>query len=88
VISELAKTWWAPMILWVTLLLVVVSIGWYIVGKFRDRDENDQDQSSNLLSNYRDLHSQGDLSDVEYRKIKSVLATKLRGELNDSGEEG
>jgi uncharacterized membrane protein len=76
------------MILWVTLLLVVVAIGWYILGKFRDRDENDQDQSSNLLSNYRDLHSQGDLSDVEYRKIKSVLATKLRGELNDSGEEG
>jgi len=65
-----------------------VAIASYVLGKFRDRDENDQQRSSNLLTNYRDLHSQGNLSDVEYRNIKSVLAMKLQDELNESGEEG
>ncbi len=79
---------WTPLIVWVTVLLMIVAVGWYVVGKFRDRSENDQETSSNLLTNYRELHSQGNLSDAEYRNIKSVLATKLQDELNDSGEEG
>jgi hypothetical protein len=34
------------------------------------------------------MHSQGEISDAEFRTIKTTLADRLRDELNDNGEKG
>ena len=43
---------------------------------------------ANGSQNVRELHSQGELSDEEFRTIKTNLATQLQDELNDNGEKG
>ena len=72
----------------VVVLVVITIAGIHIVRRFRGRDEEDQPMASEMMTNFRELHSRGDLSDAEYRTIKTVLATKLREQINDTGEKG
>ncbi|HVU86888.1 MAG TPA: hypothetical protein VHD36_06180 [Pirellulales bacterium] len=44
--------------------------------------------TNEMLTNFRELHSQGELTDVEYRTIKATLSARLQDELKDSGKEG
>ena len=39
--------------------------------------------ANELIANFREMHSRGDLTDADYRKIKSVLGAKLHGGLKD-----
>ena len=65
--------------------LIVVAV--YAVGKFRGGAEEERLGASELLSNFRELHSEGDLSDEEFRTIKTLLSGKLQRErLRNSGE--
>ena len=41
-----------------------------------------------MLTKFRDLHSKGELSDEEFRTIKTKLADQLRAELKDTDETG
>ena len=62
------------------LALVVAASLWGIVkirSWFRERD--DPAASANqMLSQYREMHQRGDLSEEEYRLIKSRLTHQLR----------
>jgi hypothetical protein len=71
----------------VTMLLVLLVVAYYIVRRFRDRAREDQPTSNELLTNFREMHHEGDISDAEFRVIKSVLGGKLRQELKDAGED-
>lgn len=62
-------------------LAVLFAVGFYLIGKLRGRYRESEQGSSLLLDKFRDLHSEGQLSDEEYRNIKSKLAAKLRDEL-------
>ncbi len=73
----------AQAVIWSTVLLIVIVIAVFIVGRLRDRMDNDRLASNELLTNFRELHLQGDIEDSEFRDIKSVLGTKLKRELND-----
>ena len=57
---------------------IAVAVGFYLVGKFRGAYRQTDVVDTNLLSNFRELHSRGELSDEEYRTIKAQLATKIR----------
>jgi hypothetical protein len=59
-------------------------VGFFLIGKFRHGFRTSDQGSSQLLDNFRDLHSRGQLSDEEYRNIKSKLAAQLRNELRES----
>lgn len=65
-------------VLWVAGLAMVTAVCWYLIGKFRGSYRQSDLEPSNLMSNFRDLHSQGELTDEEYRNIKSKLATQLQ----------
>lgn len=65
-------------VLWVAGLALVTSVCVYLVGKFRGSYRESDLEPSNLMSNFRDLHSQGELTDEEYRNIKAKLATQLQ----------
>ena len=71
-----------------TALAILTVIGAFVVKKFRDRNDDDRPTANDLLTNFRDLHDEGDISEKEYRNIKTVLGDKLHQELSDNGEKG
>lgn len=78
----------AQLVIWTTVLLVLMAVGWYAVGRFRDKTDDDRLTANELLTNFEELHQQGDINDAEYRTIKTALGAKLRQELEDSESKG
>ncbi len=63
----------------------------YLASKFRGEalQEEPQERIANdLLTKFRDLHSEGGLTDAEYRTIKTKLSTRLQEEIKENGETG
>jgi len=75
------------LVLLIAATAAVVAVGVYIVGRVRAGLREDDAPSSELLSNFRELHARGELSDEEYRTIKAMLSARLQEEIKDSGEE-
>ncbi len=78
----------AQLVIWTTVLLVLMTVGWYLVGRFRDNADDDRLTANELLTNFEELHHQGDINDAEYRTIKTALGAKLRKELEDAENKG
>lgn len=78
----------AQVVLWLAAGAALVAVGIYVVAKVRQRYTENGPGSHHLMTNFRELHSQGELSDDEYRTIKAMLAARLQHELKDKGEEG
>lgn len=78
----------AQAVIWSTVLLIVIVTAAFVVGRLRDRMDDDRLEANDLLTNFRDLHLQGDIEDSEFRDIKSVLGTKLKRELSDKDQRG
>lgn len=86
--KEFLFTTAAQAVIWTTVLLILVVLGWYVAGRFRDRIEDNQPSANELLTNFRDLHHRGDINDSEFRTIKTVLGAKLQEELKDTDGKG
>jgi hypothetical protein len=67
-------------------IAIVVTIGVYVVARVRSEWIESKPETSDLITNFRELRESGELSEKEYRTIKGMLADKLARELNDSGE--
>jgi len=78
----------AQVVIWLAVLTILVVIGVYVINVFRGGSGDDSPEASELISNFNDLHSQGELSDEEFRTIKSMLAERLQSELKDNGGKG
>lgn len=76
------------LIVWMAVLAILLAIAGYIISKVRGKAVQQEPVASELLTKFRDLHSQGGLSDAEYRTIKTTLASRLEVELKDNGEKG
>jgi uncharacterized membrane protein len=85
---EFLHTTAAQVALGVTLVAILVVIGIYVVGRVKSSFREGGISTNELLTNFRELHSRGELSDVEYRTIKATLSARLEQELKDSGKEG
>ena len=81
---EFLTTSIASAVLWVAVLLVMLAVGYYVVRRFRDRSDDDRQTASDLLTNFREMHQEGDISEMEFRTIKTVLGRKLQEELKDA----
>jgi len=68
------------------VLATLAAVGFYLIGKFRGGYRQSDLSVSHLLDNFRELHSRGQLSEEEYRNIKSKLADQLREELRKTEE--
>jgi uncharacterized membrane protein len=73
---------------WCAALALLIALAVYAVGRFRGGAEEERLGASELLSNFREVHSEGGLSDEEFRTIKTLLSEKLQRELRNSGEKG
>jgi len=76
------------LVVWIALLAVALAVVYYLTGKIRAGPAQREPQASELLSKFRDLHSQGVLSDEEFRTIKTTLTGELQEELNGNEEKG
>ena len=73
------------------VLAIVTVVAIYVIGKFRGealKDEQSEPIASEVMSKIRELHSRGEVTDEEFRTIKTKLATRFQGELKDNGETG
>jgi uncharacterized membrane protein len=84
---QLLRTAEAQLVILLAVLLIASAVAWYLVARFRDRIDEDE-SASDLLTKFREMHHRGDLSQAEYRTIKTMLAEKLQDEINDGGETG
>ena len=73
----------AQLVLWGALFAALLAVGFYVVARVRRsiREDADVPTANEMMSKFRDLYSQGDLSDEEYRTIKSTLAGKFQKEI-------
>jgi len=76
------------LVLWFAVLATLIAVAAYVVGKTRPEPSQKEPQASQLLSKFRELHSRGDLSDAEYRTIKTTLAAQFQKELKDNDQTG
>ena len=88
---EFLQTTPAQAVIWVAALLTIGCLGLYIVKTIRQwGDTGDETSSNELLTRFRGMHDEGDISQTEFKRIKSLLGGKLQHELesNDAEEDG
>ena len=71
----------ARVLMWLAVIVFLVAGLVYLMRWLRGADEDESSQSGDLLTSFRDIHSRGQLSDDEYRTIRSRLAARMQGEL-------
>lgn len=74
----------AQLVILVAMTAALIAVGVYVILKVRGGGPEELPSASSLLTNFRELHSEGDLSDEEYRTIKAVLSEQLQEELKDN----
>jgi len=76
------------LVVYMAILAGSVAVTAYVVSKLRGDPVQHEPKASELMSKFRELHSRGELSDAEFRTIKTALAKQLQNELKDTGETG
>lgn len=71
------------LILWTSILVGVVLVAVLLVQKFRGGAADKGSAANEALTNFQEMHARGDISDADYRKVKSVLGAQLHSELKD-----
>jgi uncharacterized membrane protein len=78
--ESLSKQWkdsWSiQLAVWGTVLAVLVVVAYFVVRKLRDSAAGNDDTPAELLTNFREMKLQGDISDKEFRTIKALLNEK------------
>jgi hypothetical protein len=86
--AEFLGTPLASVVLLLALTGVLIVVGVYVIGKVRSGLNTREPGASVWLTKFRDLYSQGQLSDEEFRTIKANLSKRLEHELNDTNKPG
>jgi uncharacterized membrane protein len=76
------------LILWMAVLAVLVAVAYYAIEKIRPKSVQKEPEDRRWLVKIGELRSQGEVSDEEFRTIKTSLEMEHREELNDNGNEG
>lgn len=76
------------LIVWLAVFSALVAVAGYVIMRMRAEAVQNEPVSSELLSKFRELHGQGDLSEEEFRTIKTTLAEQLQAELKDNEGKG
>ena len=66
------------------VVVMVVIVGLIVAGSLRGRDRDDEQDTHQMLTKFREMHAKGELSDQEYRTIKTQLAAKMQAALKSS----
>ncbi len=73
-------------VIWSTVLVIVILTSIYVVKKFRDQIDEDMPGPIEHMSFFREIYDEGDITETEFRTIKTVLSEQLEGALNEPDE--
>ena len=77
----------AQLLLGLVVLMALVTGAVIVVQRFRGSASQRGPTASELMSNFQEMRQRGDISDADYRKVKSVLGAQLQGELKHGKDE-
>ncbi|MCA9186657.1 MAG: hypothetical protein R3E01_28695 [Pirellulaceae bacterium] len=77
----------AKAVIYVAALVIMTVVGWYVVASFRDSIRSKVGTHEHLTF-FRNLVHRGELSEDDFRNIKSQLGSRLRDEGDDNGKQG
>jgi len=83
---EFLATPGAQLVLWIACGCLLMAAGWYLIGRFRGEARGSGRFGETMLGEFREMHAKGELSDEEYRTIKSMLAARMQSETKDAAE--
>ena len=78
----------ATLVLWLAVFAVLLAVGAYFVLWVRSwfrGDASGQSSASDMMTGFRELHARGEISDEEYRNIKTRLSGQLQNDINQEG---
>jgi len=78
----------AQVMLGLGLLIGLVVVGVLVVQRFRGGAAEKGPTAKELIANFQEMRSRGDISDADYRRIRSVLGAELHGGLRDGKDKG
>ena len=68
------------------VLALLVAVALMVVRKLRDQTVGNRQSTSDLLTNFQELNQQGEFSEAEFRKIKSVLGNQLQKDVKSGNK--
>lgn len=74
--QEILQTPTAQVVIGLSGLAILVTIGTYVVLKFRDSSDSTE-SSAELLTKFREMRQEGQIDEKEYRTIKTDIEAKL-----------
>ena len=74
--------------MWMALLLVMLAAAYLLLRWLRAEVTDNTPPSSEVLSNFREMHAKGQLSDEEFQEIKQRLVARLHSEINEDEQSG
>ncbi len=84
--AELLGNPYVNLVLLAALVAMLIASGIYVIGRVRADVNRKEPPASEWMTNFKELHAKGELSDEEYRTIKAMLAERLHRELNEKDE--
>jgi len=82
--AELVGNPWFSLAALALAIAVLIAGGAFAIAKVRARITRTEPPASEWLTNFKEMHAKGELSDEEYRTIKAMLADQLQRELNST----
>lgn len=76
--GQLSLETWVQLCVWGAILLGLVVLGVLVVQRFRGGAAEAGERPAELLTNFQEMRERGDISDADYRRIKSVLGDKIQ----------
>ncbi len=87
--QEFIQTAPAQAVIWIAALVALCLVGVYLIKVVRERgDSGGESSTSDMLTGFRDMHSEGGISQTEFKRIKSVLGGKLHDEVESNNAGG
>jgi hypothetical protein len=78
----------AQFAIWVSVLFALIVLAWIVVQRFRGSAASEGQTASDMLTKFQEMRQEGDISETEFRTIKTMLGSKLQPELKDNGDKG
>jgi len=78
----------ARAMVWLAVIILLLSGAIQLFRRMRTRVTGEVETSSEILTNFREMHAEGRLSDEEYTHSKRRLIDRLQTEISDNDHSG
>jgi len=75
-LNKQLQSWPGQLVLGLAILALLVAVSYFVLRRLRGSAVGNDDTPLELLTNFREMKLQGDISDKEFRTIKALLNEK------------